>query len=174
MSYLYTLFFKRFSKKFIGFKNFYVSLNWSLLIPLLASYYFLPISSSVILVFLFVYLRLLLHEIFSDIKDIDTDKKENLQTFPITFDSLKIFYILNIINLFTSLPLVFGVYFGLLPGYSLILLFSLPYSFYYFKKSMIQKINNEAIYSVISDGEYILWSIFILIGKYSYDKFFLN
>jgi len=163
ISFSYSILFKGLSKKIIGFKNFYISLGWALLVVLLAIYYTFPMSWSILLISLFVYLRLYVNTNFFDIKDIESDKKEQLLTLPIVLGQEKLKMILNLINVLTSTPIIIGVFSRFLPFYSLTILFTIPYAFYYLNKTKMG--NNRFLYYVIVDGEYILWPIFILSSK---------
>lgn len=163
LSFSYSILFKDISKRIIGFKNFYISLGWALLVVLLGIYYSLPIAWSILLVALFVYLRLYLNTNFFDIKDIESDKKEKLLTLSVVFGQKKLITILNLINILTGLPIIIGVFLHFLPIYSLTLLFTIPYAFYYLNTK--KRENNRFLYYVIADGEYILWPIFILSSK---------
>jgi len=164
-SILYSVFFKKMTKKIVAFKSFFVSLCWASLVVFLAIYYSFPLNLSVFLVFFFVFLRLFVHENFSDIKDIKADKKEKLLTLPVVFDSLKLFNILSVITVLSVIPIIVGIYLRLLPAYSIILLLTIPYSFYYFKKLRRRKLDSEHIYNVLVDGEYILWPFLIILGR---------
>ena len=77
MSFLYSKIFKALTAKILGFKNIFVSLMWGSLVIFLVVYYSLPLQTSVLLVFLFVFLRFFINTSFFDIKDIESDKKEN-------------------------------------------------------------------------------------------------
>jgi 4-hydroxybenzoate polyprenyltransferase len=116
----------------------------------------------------FIYLRLVLHEIISDVKDIEIDKKYNLLTLPIILSQKKIFCLLNFLNLLSFLLLICGVYFNLFPSFSLIFIIVFIYTIYYSIKIKKIKTNEDFLFSVIIDGEYILWSVVTLIGKYFY------
>ena len=162
---LYSKFFKSFTKKIIGFKNFYVSFAWSLLIIFLVFYYSAQLTLSFYFVFVFVYFRLFIHEAFFDIKDIESDKKEKLLTFSIVLGKEKLINVLNIINVFSIVPIILGVYLNIFPSYSLILFLTLIYTFYYLRKVKDTHSNQSFLYNVVSDGEFILWIIFIFLGK---------
>lgn len=163
LSFSYSIFFKGLSKKIIGFKNFYISLGWALLVVLLAIYYSSPIALSLFLIALFVYLRLFVNTIFFDIKDIEIDKEEKLLTLPVVLGQKRLIQFLSLINILAVLPVIIGVVYRFFPFYSLILLFTIPYSGYYLNKA--GKETSGFLYYVIVDGEYILWPIFILLGK---------
>ena len=163
---LYSEVFKGFTRKALGFKSFFVSLIWALLVVFLAIYYFLPLNLSLFLIFSFVLLRLIVNTSFFDIKDIETDKREDLLTLANILGPKKIIRILSSITILAVVPIISGVYLKLFPQSSIMLLFTIPYTFYYFKKSQNKKINASFLYNVIVDGEFILWPFFILIGEF--------
>jgi len=163
---LYTTVFKGLTKKTPAFKSFFVSLMWALLAIFLILYYSFPLNLAVIFIFIFIFLRWFVNTGFFDIKDIESDKKEGLLTLPIMLGKKKLLYLLGLISFFAIVPLVYGFYFKLFPAYSLMLLFTVPYTFYYFKELNDGKVNTSFLYTVIVDGEFILWTVFILIGKF--------
>lgn len=164
-SFSYSILFKGISKKIVGFKNFYISLSWALLGILLAIYYSFSFNLTLFLIIIFIYLRLFLNTISFDIKDVENDKKEGLLTLPILLEEKGLLTILSLINIVTIIPIILGWILHLLPFYSLVLLFVLPYTFYYLNKFRKEKMNNRFLCYVVVDGEYIFWSIFILLGK---------
>ena len=163
---IYTKSLKKFTRKIAALKNLFVSLNWALLITFLVLYYSLPLNISVVLIFLFIYLRLLVHEGFSDIKDIESDSKEQLLTLPIILEREELFIILSIITILAVIPIIYGFYLNLFPSFSLMLLLTVPYTFYYLRKIKTGEVNTPFLNYVLVDGEYILWSAFILLGKF--------
>ncbi|KPJ55530.1 hypothetical protein AMJ49_06935 [Parcubacteria bacterium DG_74_2] len=167
LGFLYTEYFKKITEKIIAFKNIYFSLITSLLLIFLAFYYSYPLLTfPIFLILIFVFLRMLINTIFLDIKDIESDKKIKLMTFPILYGSKKILVFLKGITILSVLPIILGFYFDLIPKFSLVLLFVIPYSFYYFNKSKLEK-NFYLVNYVLADFEFILWSFFVLAGKIS-------
>ena len=162
----YSSFLKKFTGKIFGFKSFYVSFIWALLVIFLISYYSFPLDIAVIFIFIFIFLRCLVGTNFSDIKDIDSDKKEELLTLAIVYGERKLIKSLNLISIFSVILVVVGVYFNLLPIFSLMLILTFFYSLYYFKKLSDKKIKSPILYSVLVDGEHVPWLIFVLIGKF--------
>jgi len=160
-SVFYTIFFKKLTKKIIGFKNFYVSTCW-------AMGAFLPffLNPSVFLIFIFIFLRLLLDTIFFDLKDVESDKKESLLTFPVKFGENNTRSFLHILNLISFVPLFLGIFFKIIPTYTLSLIVIYFYGFYYIKKS--EKIDQRKmlfISYILVDGQYVFWPIIIIFGK---------
>lgn len=163
---LYSIFFKKLTKKIVSFKVFFVALIWALLIVFMAFYYSTPLNISLLVIFIFVYLRFFIHESFSDIKDIEGDKKEKLLTLPIVFGKEKIIRILSIVNILSMIPIVAGIYLHFLPVCSLMLLFTVPYTIYYLRKANKLDYNQNFLYNVLGDGEFVLWSFFIFLGRF--------
>jgi len=166
LGFSYSIFFKSFTKKIVGFKNVFVSLCWALIVVFLAVYYSYPFSLALLFIFIFIFLRLIVNTNFFDLKDIESDKKGGLLTPAIIFKSEKLLNILSFITILAALIIVSGFYLKLLPVISLFLLFTVPYSFYYLIKSQDKRTNASFLYNVVVDGEYILWLLFILIGKF--------
>ena len=163
---LYTIFFKNLSKKIIGFKNFYVSLFFALLIILIGFYYNIPFRLPLSLLLSFVFLKLLVNTIFFDIKDIESDKKDNLKTLPVLISKNKTLNFLHIINILSFAPIVIGVCLNLFPLYSLSILIFYFYSFYYLEKAKNQKINIRHLSYIMADGECLLWPLVLLLSKF--------
>jgi 4-hydroxybenzoate polyprenyltransferase len=161
----YSRFFKKKTKNIIGFKNLFVSFIWSLLIVFLTFYYYSSFSVPFFLIFSFVFLRLLIHEIFSDAKDVLSDKNQKLLTLPIIFGRKKTIIILQSINIISLTPLFFGIYYNFFPISSIILSFAILYTSFYLYMFERNKKHNMNSYYAFTDGEYILWAPLFLIGK---------
>ena len=166
---LYTIFFKNLTKKITGFKSFYVSLFWALLILLSGFYYNISFTLPLFLLFSFVFLRWLINTTFFDIKDIESDKKRNLKSIPILFGKNKTLNFLHIINVLSFSPIIIGVYLNLLPLFSLSILIFYFYSFYYLEKTKKGKTDIRNLSYIMVDGEYILWPIVLLLGKFIFN-----
>jgi 4-hydroxybenzoate polyprenyltransferase len=162
---LYSELFKNFTKKILGLKNIFIPLLFSSLIILLIIYYHFQFNLSVFLIFIFIFIRVFNNTVFFDIKDIESDAKEKLLTFPVVFGKKKIFYFLNIINILSGIVLIIGVALKILPIFCLILMILIFYNFCYFKKSQSPAANFKQIAYIYADGEYLLWTILILLGK---------
>lgn len=158
--------FKSLTQRVPGFKNLFVALMWGTLPLFLVFYYSFPITPSLFLLIIFVFLRFFINTSSFDIKDIESDKKDGLLTLAIVLSRNGLVRFLNILNLFSSIPIIIGVYFGYFPSHSLLLvIFVNVYTFYFLK--IINKKEKEQIslYNVIIDAELLLWSGFIVLGK---------
>jgi len=159
VSAFYNNFFKILTKKIIGFKNLFIAFTETFLIFLLIVYYSFDLNLSVFLVLIFVYLRWLANTIFLDTKDIESDKKKGLLTIAIILKE-KLVYFLKLITLLATLPIFIGVFWELLPKFSLLLVFTVPYTFYYL--NIFRKQTGKISY-ILADMEFFLWSVFILL-----------
>ena len=154
---LYSIYFKKVTKKIVGFKSFYVSFVWASLVIFLAFHYSFPLNLSVFFIFIFIFLRLLTNTIFFDIKDMKLDEKDCLKTLPSLLGKGGTLNYLHMINIFSIFPIVIGVFKNLLPPYALFLLIFYFFSFYYLQKVKDKKVNVHNLSYVMVDGEYLLW-----------------
>jgi len=163
---LYTTVFKKLTKKIAFLKNIYVSVFFALLPFYLLIYYSYPLKyflTSAVLVLLFIFLKMFLIQIFLDIKDIESDKKEGLITFPIIFGREKTLKIALIANTLITIiiPIFFSLYLNIFPRIALMIIFTVPLLFYCYDLAKKQKY----LAYILQSGEFILWLILIIIGK---------
>ena len=164
---LYTVVFKKITQKVAIFKNLFVAIVFSLLVIYPLIYY--PQSSThsilfiALLIAVFVYFKALMMQIFLDVKDIESDKKQKLLTLPVIFGKEKTLNILMAISILATapIPVLFSLYFDILPLSVLMLLFTIPFNFYCFQWA---KRKNYYSY-LLESSEFILWPILIIIGK---------
>lgn len=165
VSLLYSKVFKNVTQKIIGFKNIFVSLMWASLPFFLFFYYSFQVNISLLIIAAFVFLRLFINTNSFDVKDIESDKEEKLLTPAVILGEKELIRYLYILNIFSVLPIIIGVYFNLLPFYSIIIIAVCFYAIYFLKKLEKIGMNEGFLYNVIIDGELILWSVFIFLGK---------
>jgi 4-hydroxybenzoate polyprenyltransferase len=161
---MYTEYLKR--VPLLGYKNFYTSLFWSMVVFLIPLSYksenFLPY----ILIAFFVFLKLLVNTIFFDIKDIKTDQEKKLKTFPVLWGKTTTLSILHLVNVLSLSPLLLGVNYQILPDVSLSLITTNIFPLYYLTYSYF--VNEKSLRLVsytLVDGEYIFWPLIVFIGK---------
>lgn len=162
---LYTYKLKKLTKKIVGFKNIYTSVAVSLLILLTAFYYSYPINLLVILVTIFLFFNMVINTSFCDIKDMDSDRKQNLLTLPLYLGKQNFLLFLSMLHFLPFIIIPLGVFFGILPLYSLFLLIMFFYSFYYIQKVRDTKTDIQRLSSVILDGEFMIWPFLLFVGK---------
>lgn len=164
MGFFYTYKFRLFTKKIVGFKNFYTAAAWASL-AILVGFYYSSFNWGLLILFLFIFFKGIFNTIFFDIKDIDSDKNNGLKTIPTIIGkkgTLKLLYILNFLSL---LPIIIGVYFSFLPTIALILLLFYFYDLYYLKLINGSDINTQNFSYIIADVEFLLWPLVLLISK---------
>jgi 4-hydroxybenzoate polyprenyltransferase len=160
---LFTKFFKKCTKKIVGFKTFYASFTLSLLIVLTVTYCSYSINLLLLELFVFFSLRFMISSSFSDIKDIDIDKKLNLLTLPVYFGKQKFLTFLHILNFITFISL-FVIVLQITPYFSLFPIFSYLYSFFYIEKAKNPKTDIQSLTNIVVDGEFLFWPFFLVIG----------
>lgn len=164
ISMLYTTLFKKLTKYVVGFKSYIAALFYALMVFLLTFYYSSPVNSAVVLIFVFYYLRIFISNAACDVKDIASDKKRGLKTIAISLGEDGAMKFLNILNVLSGSLIVWGVYTKMLPSFSLALLLTIPYASYYFYLNA--KTNSKEFFTnAVVDGEFLLWLLFLLIGK---------
>lgn len=164
---LYSVFLKKMIGRVPGLKGVFVAACWSTAIIFLILYYEQPFTWAVLFLIIFTFLRWFVNTTVCDVKDMEDDRRKGIITLPITIGLEKLIVCLKVITLVSALPLLVGVYLKLLPPLAGWLLFTVPYSFYYLHRINRNK-NDSFTYNVIIDGEFVLWSVFITIGRYLY------
>ena len=119
---LYSEIFKGFTQKIVGFKSFFVSLMWALLVIFLAIYYSLSLGLILFLIFVFIFLKCFVITSFFDIKDTEGDRKEGLLTLVNVLGQKKLVDILNLTTVLAVIPIILGFHLKLFPQSSIMLL----------------------------------------------------
>ena len=167
---------KDLTKKITGFKNIYTSFVWAFGGTFsLPFYYLICPGMAYVFIFLFIGAKSLLNVVFFDIKDIESDAKRGLKTIPIKYGKKKTLKLLQVLNVFSFIPLVVGVAIGALPVFTLALLALYFYTFVYLKKAegLERKDIRFASYA-LCEAEIILWPLLILAGSILYYHLYLT
>ncbi|MEA1936588.1 MAG: UbiA family prenyltransferase [Patescibacteria group bacterium] len=163
----YTVFFKKVTKHIYFFKNIYVSMSFASIPFFLVIYYSFPLANclalNILLLFLFIFLKVFLTQVFFDIKDIESDKKEGLRTFPVVVGKEKTFIFLSVFNFIVTVVmlLTLSLYLNIFSRSMLMLIFTVPFSFYCYG---LAKRKNYFGY-ILHSGEFFLWSFLIFVGE---------
>jgi 4-hydroxybenzoate polyprenyltransferase len=161
---LYATALKSLTKKIPIFKNVYTVLTWSLGGTMFVSLFFsIPFSVPFLVVFIFINLKGMINAIFFDLKDYISDSKEGLKTLPVMLGKRNAINCLHILNVLAVIPLVFGVYYGIIPIISLSLIIFFFYSFYYLRTA--QNTENDKVWvklGSIADFEFMFWPVILL------------
>ena len=166
--FFYTTFFKKITKRIPLFKNLYVSTFFASLVFFLIVYYSYAMTFSLTIGALafaiFVYFKAFIMQILLDVKDIESDRKQGLLTFPVVFGKRKILNILRILSISITVPvlIIFSFYLDIFPKPMIMLLLTIPFNFYCFRLAERQKYLGY----ILGSGEFVLWTILILIGKH--------
>jgi len=160
----YGSYFKKITRKIIAFKDFFVSFVWMILVFFLVCYYSYPLTLGVFLLASFIFLKMLIIQIFFDIRDIEGDKDEKLLTLPVIFGRNKALYILRLISVLPALMVFFYSYFNILPDFSLFLILALFFNFYYLGEH--QYLKGRHYPYLLAASEPILWLFLVLFGKF--------
>ena len=166
MSFLYDYSIKKYTKRIIGLKNFFIAAIFSLVASLAIPYYSVSIPlQAFVLMEVFVFLMLVIGTSFSDIKDIESDRIDRLKTFAVVFGAKKLVSILCVINIIAGVPIAYGVVAGVFPLFSITLILAIFYNFIYLYESRKVEPDFGFLTNVILDSQFILWPGFVLIGK---------
>lgn len=165
LSVSYELFFKNFTRRVIGFKNYYSSMLFTLISFLMVLYYNTQITMSLALILVYIYLMSFMSTSYSDLKDINSDKKKGLKTIAVVLGKKKLLLFQWILSTFVALFLVICVHFGLLPKFTLALLFGVLFNYFVFLLTTKKNIDMDFMVDVVSDSQYLLWLFLIILGK---------
>lgn len=162
---LYTDYFKVKVAQFVtGSKNFYSAFFWALQIFLVPLFYRSEFTRLYIFFFIVLFLTAFINSTFFDIKDIQSDSERNIKTFPVIWGVNKTIHFLVILKLITLIPVLIGIYTEVFPKSAIVFIFFVMYGLYYLTRALYLKGKKlRKLSYIIADGEYILWSIFLLI-----------
>ena len=164
LGFLFTGIFKKATRTVLGFKSFYTSFSFSLLIFFTTIYYSCQINKLVLFFILFCFLRFFIGTSYCDIKDMKIDKKRKLLTFPVVLGKQRFLTFIQLINLTSLFIVILAIFFQIFPVYTLMLSFAFFYSFYYIIKSRDTSYDINSLFAVIVDGEFIYWPFLLLVG----------
>ena len=112
---LYPLYFKNFTKKIVGFKDFYVAFAWVIFELFFFVYYSYDEKTIILLFLIFMFTRDFMGASYCDLKDVKLDKKNGLLTFASTLGNSKLILVLFIFNVLSLIILFFGLRFDIFP-----------------------------------------------------------
>lgn len=169
----YTLLFKDLTKEIPGFKGVYIASVWALAGAFFFNFhYMLSWGLFSVLMFLFIFLRGIINVTFFDIKDIVSDKANGLKTLPVILGKDRTLIFLHVLNVLAFIPLVVGIYIGIIPLFALSLVVFYFYDMYYLKKAnAVNKKGLRMISYTLADAEFILWPILLIIGRAIFLRF---
>jgi 4-hydroxybenzoate polyprenyltransferase len=165
--FLYTIGLKKITRYIPGFKSIYTTALWAYAGSFYIVYFNdLEFKFIYIIMFAFIFLKLLINSIFFDIKDVNLDKKYSLKTIPLVLGNNNTIFLLSLINILSLIILLYIVYIRLIPIYALSLALFFFYSEYYIMKGRNKSKAKILKYTyTLPDSEFVLWPIILLLSK---------
>jgi 4-hydroxybenzoate polyprenyltransferase len=161
---LYTHRLKKLTRKIVGFKNYYTAFSVATLVIFTALFCSYQLNWALLILFVYLFLRMFVDCSFCDIKDMDEDRKNKLLTFPVVLGKDRFLTILHLMNILACFPIIIGVVLHVLPLFSLIILISSFYSFYFIQKARNVQTDIRSLVSHVVDGEFAVWPLLLFIG----------
>lgn len=164
---LFTIILKDFTKKIPCFKNAYTALIWAFGGTFFPVFYLsLHVGWFFILVFIFMYSRSIANVIFFDLKDMEGDTARGLKTLPALVGKKRAIQFLYVLNVIGFIPLLAGIYIGVIPLFGLALLPLMAYSFYYLRRAETAgDVELRAVSYTLADAEFLMWPVLLIMGK---------
>lgn len=157
----YTFGLKKLTEKILGFKDIFVIIAWNFLTPFFIVYHGYEFSTAVWILMLFIFTRDWVNANFSDLKDITVDQANGLKTFAVVFGKNKLILSLHLASIMSIILLIWGVYSGYIPVYSLSLIGGVLITAIFVQIS--QTIKNYS--TTFVDSEAFFWILFLLLAK---------
>ena len=154
---------KRLKEKLL-IKNLAISFGWSL-IPVLVGLYYQSLSFVLLVLVPFIFLRLMSNTIFFDVRDVKSDSEYGVRTVPVVYGRRFAFSLMNVFDAVSAIYLLTLVLIGWFPTYTLIMCALPIYSVAYRLASLSPRANMDYLCDIVADGEYLLWSPMLIIGK---------
>ena len=150
-------------KKYFLIKNIFVALGWSTIPIFIYSIFNFSLNfAAVLILFLFLFFRVLFGAIFFDIKDIAGDRIHKISTLPSIYGLKRTKIVLHILNIMASCLLIIGYIFNV---FSVVAIFASLigiYSFICIK--LIGKINIKTLCEILVDGDGFVLLLLVLLG----------
>lgn len=127
---MYHSWFKQVTKYIPAFKDYFVGIFFVFFAIYIYVYTKTPIMNiSPFIFFLYIFLRTILIQVFFDLKDIESDKKQGLKTYPVLLGKKKVLHSLMIINALSFFPIMYGMFYEFFPPISSVLI--IPHIIYH-------------------------------------------
>lgn len=157
---LYDPYFKHLTRKFTGFKDFFVITCFEITIILFFILNKVPLIESMLLLS-FVVSRDFINITYCDIKDIPNDSANGLKTIARSLGINKLINLYIVISLISIATIVLGSFYKIIPSYSLFLIIPVLIT-----TILILYSHKTKKYSPnFVDIEYFNWLIFVFLGK---------
>ncbi len=152
-------------KDILFFKNFIVAITWAFVTVIIpASFLNIPFKQDIYLLSFFVFSRLLISEIFCDIKDAKGDLEAGTKTIVTVYGLSSTNKLLFFLNIAFTLILIIGYWVGILSTFLLeIGIFSASYGFFYILLYNLKLIEINKLSNIIVDGQFITVGFFVFL-----------
>jgi 4-hydroxybenzoate polyprenyltransferase len=152
-------------KEILVIKNTLIALVWAVVVVGLGVVYGrLDINITVVSVFAFVLVKVLINTIVFDIRDVEGDKRKNITTIPHIVGIEQTKKLLMVLNVLLGICVVIAVMIGWLPTVALFIDLITIYTHWYLSK--IGKTGIKFLCDVIVEGEDIVMAMLAFIGQY--------
>ncbi len=165
LGFLYPYYFKKITKRIIGFKNIFVSLFFTAMVLLPIFFYQLDYSNIILpflILMILVFIKSFLMQVLLDCKDIKSDKSIGLLTIPSLIGKKRSLAILAIANpLITSLILISSLFF--VPNFNskmIFILLTIPLNLYSYQLAYKNRYSGY----ILGSGEFFTWLIIFIVA----------
>lgn len=164
---LYTVFFKWMTRYLTIFKNLYVAAFFAVLVVYPVLFYGYALNTNLVrkiaVLFFFVYLNAVIMQIILDIKDLESDREEGLNTLPVLWGKAKTIAFVRILSMLTAIgfPLIFSGIFNTLTDVFWAL--SLIFPFHLLILDLIEKDNRTGYH--LAGAQFLAWVPLLWLGE---------
>jgi len=142
-------------KDIIGIKNIVVALSWAVMEAFLPLAVLAKAPTQIMLIFCFVFIKLFIHSILFDVRDIEGDRMSGVRTIPVVFGREKTKNLLLILNS-TLIPwLAISYLSGFFHQYLFVLIFAIAYGYGYILHFCKGGLKIGKSLDLLVDGEWI-------------------
>jgi len=150
-------------KEVMGLKNIIASLAWAWIATFLPfAYYRLDVTITMLVIFIFIFIISFINTVFFDMRDIEGDKLEGINTIPVYLGFNDTIKFLIILNAFLGVFILFTTFNEWVPTLAYITAGIVLY--YYECLYLMTKIDTGFVCDVLIDGDVIFVGILALLG----------
>ena len=153
-------------KDITGVKNIVVALSWAVMEAFLPLAVSAPTFILTILIFYFIFTKILISATVFDVRDIEGDRLNNVRTIPVVLGREKTKNLLLILNSTLLAWLVLSYLLGFFHRYILVLIFSIIYGYGYIIHFCRDEVKAGKSLELFGDGEWIPVVILCLVMQF--------
>ena len=149
------------------FKAAVPSIGWAALSSVYLAYFVgREVDISIMLLFLFVFIRFFIDVTVFDIRDFENDKKNNVKTLPVVFGVEKTIKILHLLNLASFFVLAVPTYLGKFHKSAYYLAVFVSFLGIYYISKIDKQCDKNFLCDIVVDGAFILWGLITYLGTF--------